>query len=273
MARERGFGRRDPDETRGFDALRAAQEDGPAPPDPAVVRSRRRFARRQWARRWLAWKRVLVFLLLVVLVVGGVWLVFFSSHLAVKDVDITGEQQLKEAAIERAAAVPMGQPLARIDIDRIRTRVEALAPVKSADVTRQWPNAVHITVVERQAVAVVDIAGRLRGLDEDGVAFRDYAKAPADLPRITTAADTGSDVLREGAQVVAALPAEIAAAVDHVDLATIDQISLVMRDDREVVWGSADQADLKAEVLAGLMATVPDARRYDVSTPGLPTTR
>jgi cell division protein FtsQ len=48
---------------------------------------------------------------------------------------------------------------------------------------------------------------------------------------------------------------------------------LRLRDDREVRWGSAEQADEKAAVLLDLLAAVPDARTYDVSVPGHPTTR
>ena len=53
--------------------------------DPAV-RSRRRFARRQWLRRWLVWRYVIGSVLLVVLSAVGVWLVFVSSTLTVKHV-------------------------------------------------------------------------------------------------------------------------------------------------------------------------------------------
>lgn len=265
--------RRDPDETQGFDALQAAQDDGPDPLlDPALVASRRRFARRQRARRWLAWKPALAAVLVVGLIVGGVWLVYFSSYLSVHGVEVTGVEQLDAAEVERAAAVPTGEPLATVDLDRIRTRVEALAPVRSADVTRQWPDTVLVTVVERVPVAVVTISGQLRGLDDQGVVFRDFAQAPPDLPRIETAADTGSEALREGALVVAALPGDLAAKVDHVDVRTIDAISLELRDGREVVWGSADEPDLKAKVLAQLLGAV-EAQRYDVSVPGQPTSR
>ncbi|MDF1603075.1 FtsQ-type POTRA domain-containing protein [Nocardioides sp. YIM 152315] len=266
--------RRDPDETQGFDALRAAHEDGPEPAaDPAVVRSRRRFARRQWARRWLTWKPLLAVVLLLALAAGGLWLVYFSSYLSVQGVSVVGEDQLTAAEVERAAAVPTGEPLATADLDRIRTRVEALAPVRSADVTRKWPDEVLITLTERQAVAVVSIGGKLRGLDEEGVDFRDFAQAPPDLPRIESAADTGTEALREGALVVAALPGDLAAKVDHVDVETVDEIALALRDGREVVWGSAAESDVKAAVLADLLAVAPDAQRYDVSVPGQPTTR
>ena len=233
-------------------------------------RTRKRFARRQWARRWLAWRYVVAGAVVVLLVVGGIWLVYFSSWLSVQGVQIEGTEKLSDAHIRAAAAVPEGEALATVDLDRIRTRVEALAGVRSADVTRQWPDQVLIRVDEREAVAIVEIGGRLQGMDEDGVVFEDYTKAPASLPRVQTGADTGSEALREGALVIAAMPSDLAAQVDHVEVATVDEISLVLRDDRLVVWGSADESDLKATVLAALLSQ--PAQKYDVSVPGQPTT-
>ncbi|GAB6984711.1 cell division protein FtsQ/DivIB [Nocardioides pyridinolyticus] len=236
-------------------------------------RTRKRFARRQWARRWLAWKPVLVVVLVLLLAVLLGWLVYFSSVLSVKGVDVQGVQQLSAQQIRAVAAVPEGEALATVDLDRIRARVQALAPVKSADVTREWPDQVLITVVEREPVAVVEIAGSLQGMDEDGVVFRSYAQAPPDLPRVETGSSTGSDALREAALVVAALPADLAATVDHVEVATVDEITLSLRDERLVRWGSAEDSDLKAAVLADLLAARPDASTYDVSVPGTPSTK
>lgn len=234
--------------------------------DETTVRSRRRFARRQWARRWLAWRYVVAALLVIVLLVGGLWLVFFSSVLAVEGVDVEGTRGLADADVRVAAAVPTGDPLARVDLDAVRARVEALAMVRSADVTRQWPDRVLITVEERVAVAVVEIGGRIRGMDADGVVFRDYDRAPAGLPHVRTASDTRGDALREAAQVIAALPDDIAEKVDHVSVATVDQIELVLRDGRTVVWGSAEDSEQKATVLAELLKL--PGKTYDVSVPG-----
>ena len=238
--------------------------------DPATLRSRKRFARRQWARRWLAWRRVVALLLLIVLMVGGVWLFYFSDVLAVKDVEVHGTRTLTSEDVREVAAVPSGQPLARVDLDAIRARIEALAVVRHADVTRAWPDGVQIDVQERVAVAVVEIGGRIRGLDAEGVVFRNYPKPPPGMPQVHTSNDTGSDALREAALVVEALPAEIDRRVDHVEVATVDQISLVLRDGKTVVWGSAEDSDAKAEVLAELLKQ--PARKYDVSVPGQPTT-
>ena len=129
-----------------------------------------------------------------------------------------------------------------------------------------------ISIEERVAIAVVEIGGRLRGLDEDGVVFGEYKKAPADLPRVETDIGTTSGALKEAAKVVAALPRALSLLVDHVQVASVDKISLVLKDGRTAVWGSADESDAKAEVLVQLLATV-DAQVYDVSVPSRPATR
>ncbi len=208
---------------------------------------------------------------LVALVVTGVWLVLFSSVLAVQGVTVTGTGYLKSAEIEAAARVPSGRPLARVDLDVIRARVEALAPVESADVTRAWPDRIRIEVTERTAVAVVEVAGSLRGMDADGVFFRSYPDPPRNLPVVQIPGDADSQTRREVAGVLAAMPADMARRVDHVEAQSVDQITLVLRDGRTVVWGSADQSAQKAQVLEKLLTY--DAQTYDVSVPSRPTTR
>ena len=123
-----------------------------------------------------------------------------------------------------------------------------------------------IDVEERVAIAVVEIGGRTRGMDAEGVVFRDYREAAAGLPRVQTSTDTGSDALREAAAVVAALPAEIAGRVDHVEVATVDQISLVLRDGRTVVWGSAEESEAEGRG-PGRAAPAAGARRTTSACP------
>lgn len=234
-------------------------------------RSRQRFARRQWARRWVAWKYVVAGVLVLGLLAGGVYTVYFSSALAIEGVQVSGASTLSDADLRRAADVPTGVPLATVDLDAIELRVRSLAVVKSADVSRQWPHDVRIEVTERVPVAVVDMAGQVRSLDADGVVFGGYQRAPGDLPRVETGADADADALREAAAVVAALPGAVSTIVDHVEVLTVDQITLALRDGREVRWGSAEQGAEKAKVLAVLLEKR-WADVYDVSVPGNPTT-
>ncbi len=240
------------------------------PAERTALRSRQRFARRQWRRRWLAWRYVVAGLLVVVLVVGGAWLVYFSNVLTVQRVDVQGQRLLSREQVLTTAKVPDGEQLARVDVGAIAARLRSLAEVRTVDVSREWPDAVQIVIQERVAVAVIEIGGRLRGLDAEGVVFTEYKKAPPGLPRISSTSATSPDALREAATVVSALPKELAAMVDHVEVLTVDQITLVLKDQRIVVWGSADDSALKADVLLKLLRQ--PGRVYDVSVPGQPTT-
>jgi cell division protein FtsQ len=237
--------------------------------DPAY-RSRRRFARRQWLRRWLVWRYVIGSVLLVLVTVLGVWLVFFSSTLTVKHVDVQGESMLSQQHILDAAKVPSGAHLVQLDLGAIRTRVAGLAAVKRVDVSREWPDGVLIKVTERRVVAAVEMGGRYQAMDEDGVLFRSYVHPPAGLPRVVSTASISSQALAEAARVIAALPSGLASRVDHVGVRGIDQVTLTMRSGATVVWGSDAQSPLKAEVLVRLLAH--PAGTCDVSVPGQPVT-
>lgn len=239
--------------------------------DKLARRTRRRFLRRQWARRWLSLRYVIAAVVLVALVATAVWMVFFSARLQVTEVKVVGNALLSDATVRDVAAVPMGEQLALVNLERAGDRVGAMAEVKSVDVTRAWPHGVRIDIVERTSVAVVELAGRLRGLDADGVVFRDYEEVPKGMPRIRPGVSAGTDALKEAATVVAALPDSMAARVDHVEVTTVDEIILVLRDGRQVMWGSAEQSEQKAEVAVVLLTE--KGRFFDVSVPGRPTAR
>lgn len=239
--------------------------------DPTVRSARRQFARRQWARRWLAWRVVLGTVAAVAAVVVLVWLVFFSSVLAVHGVQVEGTAVLDPRDVRRAASVPTGSPLAKVDLDAVAERVEELTPVADVDVSRAWPDRIRIDVTERTAVAVVDHGGELHGVDGDGVMFRRYVSRPTGLPVLRIAASTQADALAEAAKVVEVLPDPIAARVQYVMVNTVDTISLRLRSGQTVRWGSAEQSALKADVLAVLLEQ--KATLYDVSVPGQPVLR
>ena len=240
-----------------------------SPDEPTVQLARKRFARRQWARRWLTWRPLLVVAGLVGVLLGLVWLVLFSSVLAVAGVDVEGTSVLRSQEVRRVADVPAGEPLASVDLEMIAARVETLAPVKSADVSRAWPDRVHIAVEERVPVAVVERDGVFRALDADGVQFTTFRSAPPGLPVVRSSAGTRTEALAEAATVVSVLPEDIARRVRYVEVRTVDTISLRLRNGRTVLWGSADQSASKAEVLAVLMEQ--QASVYDVSVPAAPT--
>lgn len=235
-------------------------------------KARKRFARR---RRWrrLSQMRWLLFVLAGLIVAGiAVWVIFFSSFLALKDVEVEGVAQISADEVVNAARVPLERPLARVDLEAIRARVENLPAVRRAEVARCWPTAVCIRVEERQPAAVVERDDQLWALSADGMLYREIAERPGNVPVIKMAPNTSADALAQAAAIVVALPGDVAVQVTTLDVRTVDEISLRLVTGATVVWGSAADSDVKAQVLGPLIAASPEASTYNVSVPGRPTT-
>lgn len=237
----------------------------------APDRARTAFARRQRARRWLTWRRVIAVLVVVGLVGLGVYALYFSAWLRTEGAEVTGNDLLTSEQVLAAAEVSTGGPLVRVDLEAIERRIKSLAAVKDVDVSRKWPHRVRIEVVERAPIAVLDLGNRVSALDAEGATFPAPPRAREGLPRVTVGSGADKDALQEGAAVVASLDPEVAALLDHVEVRTVDEILLHLRDGRLVRWGSSDQSADKASVLLRLLDR--KARTYDVSVPGAPTTR
>lgn len=216
--------------------------------------------RRRRFRRWLVGAGA------VLLGALAVWVVWFSPVLSVREVRVLGAVNVSSASVLQAAAVPAGMPLARVDVGGVTSRVSALPRVASVEVRRGWPNVLVIVVVERTPIAVVPDGSAFAFLDATGTSFGSVARTPRGLPVVKA---TTEDALRSAAAVVAALPAGLRSAVSTVTAATHDDIVLTLVTGPTVRWGSAEQSDRKAAVLAALLKV--KAASYDVSAPDLPT--
>src|SRR5690348_1848633 len=94
------------------------------------------FTRRRWAARLRQWRPFLLLALIVVVLVTGIWLVFFSSVVTVRGVEVVGNTTVSASRIEKVARAPIGTPLARADLTPIQARVEAIPEIRSVTVSR-----------------------------------------------------------------------------------------------------------------------------------------
>lgn len=241
--------------------------------DDGVLVATPDFARRRFRARVLRLRPLLVAALVVVVLATSGWLLYFSSVVTVESVEVSGNSAaVSSKSIQKVAEVPLGEQLIRVDLDAIQARVERMDAVASAEVSRSWPHAISIRVTERVPIAVVLIDGREKALAADGVAFdRKKSLLPPDLPLIETALNVNAATLGEAARVVLSLRADIAARVERIKAESIDRISLVLAGGITVEWGSAEDSENKAKVLAILLDE--DVKEIDVSVPGRPTTR
>jgi len=84
-------------------------------------------------------------------------------------VSLKGASRQSSQDILKAAALRPGLPLATLDLDAVRRRVEQVGWVKNARVIRLWPDSLVIAVQERRLVAVWEHAGRVAVVDAGGV--------------------------------------------------------------------------------------------------------
>jgi cell division protein FtsQ len=236
----------------------------------AVPSSVRRFmarARQRKLRAALPWAVAAG----VALVVGVVaWIVYGTSVLGVHDVRVVGTELLSPVQVEAAAGVPMEKPLASLDLDAIKGRVQTLAPVARATVSRSWPSTVVIEVVERTAVAAVPSGKQFALIDDEGVAFRTVDEQPGSLP-LARLATPGPDDLntRSALTVLGALSSELREQLVAVSAPAPARIQLELRKGRTVIWGDDTQSAYKSEVATVLLARKGD--RIDVSAPAVVT--
>jgi cell division protein FtsQ len=189
--------------------------------DPRL-RQRRIAVRRAEGRRRLRF----VLMLMVVAGIGTAgWFATQSALLDLDHVEIVGVEPAQAGLIEAATGVEYGTPLLDLDQAAIEEALTELAWVESADVVRDWPGTISITVVTREAVAFMPRGDGSHVLvDAEGVAM---AVTPGtSLPRAMPLVDVrpeGSlgdtqDHAGPALAVVAALPADLASWVDAIQI-------------------------------------------------------
>jgi cell division protein FtsQ len=131
-----------------------------------VGRSKRpRPARRARVRRLLG----VVLALIVFTAAGGGALhwVLTTQRFAVASVEVRGVSRVPADQILAVAAIPRGSNIFKLDTMSVIGRVESLPEIRRADVVRELPNRVVISVEERRPFTLVH-GGRLHWMDEEG---------------------------------------------------------------------------------------------------------
>jgi cell division protein FtsQ len=238
--------------------------------DKRVMSSRPTPGRRRAGLR----RAALAGLVIVAVLAAAGWALLGSSLLVVRHVEVVGDRLVTAAEVREAARIKPGTPLARVNTSAVAARVEQLAPVLSAAVSRSWPDTIVITVRERTPVlAVAQAGGGYRLVDPYGVIVRSAAHKPAGMPLLSPvpAVLRGSPAVRAAAAVLRLLPPEVRARLKWVSAASASAVTLHLAGRVTVLWGGTSRAAQKAAELTLLLRT--HARYYDVSDPDTAVTR
>jgi cell division protein FtsQ len=211
------------------------------------------------ARRWLRWGLYGVFVL-PLFAYGGYRLALFALTsprfmlTSAEDVVVTGnrfvsrEEALNALGFPASGKLANGVSIFRLSLAEKRKQVESVPWVKSATLSRAYPHRLAVSLVERTPVAFVNVEGRVKLVDAEGVLLDKPERASFDFPVLT-----GLDAAGNGAERAprvalyeefwGAVSDEASASgwlVSEVDLAELDDLKAILvqgRDTLQVHFG------------------------------------
>lgn len=233
----------------------------------------RRFTLRTRRRR-VAWLVAGGTLLVLVLGVVGVGM---SPALDLRTIRIVGTESVSAKAVEHSLSGHKGTPLMLLNTSEISQQLAQFPRIRSYSLEVMPPHTLVVHIVERNPVGVIQQQGVFTLVDAANVALSSSKTRPAEYPLITVSGITPGSALSPGfsaaVSVLDALPTTVRSQVDTITATTKDNVTLTLRGSgATVVWGDSGQSDLKAAVLADLLASQPGKKIYDVSSPQVVTT-
>ena len=227
---------------------------------------------------------------LAIIAVLYVVLVFFSPLLATQKITVHGASLLETTQVEQKLEPLRGVPLTRIDEKKVRELIGQDNVIRSVQVESRPPHELVVTLKERTAVAVVKQGDTYHTVDSDGVSLLESATQPdTSVPLVRFSGDDPqtSAEFRTISTALSAMPSELLAQVKEAGATSTSSITLTLRDNTTVQWGTAEESELKANVLLSLRQAIAKRAQeensseaqtqkvtvYDVSAPRVPVTR
>jgi len=211
-------------------------------------------------------------LLLVLVLVAA-----FSPLLAVKTIQIRGNERIPTKLLSSALSEQLGKPLPQVSLDGVSKDLKNFSLIQSVSVVNLPPHTLQVRIVERQPICIIVSPLGSFLYDPAGVRIAS-AKSSDEYPVVQAAGKPGaSPEFGVAIKALMALPLSLYPRVATVSAPSMDSITFKLRGSsaQKVIWGDIGQAELKARVLLALVKNQKKSDRvtYDVSSPKAPTVR
>jgi cell division protein FtsQ len=196
----------------------------------------------------------------------GYW-AWTSPVFEVSNIKVEGTNRL-DTAVVAASTNLFGDRMFTADLAAAQQTLQEIPLVASAEIRREWPDTIRITVVERQAWGTWLQHGLTYTIDRDGVVID--APAPED-PVVIVSNDTGPLGLGErvdfqavdsAAEIYERLPRQLGTTVAEIRFLGIQGVQVTTADGRIGYLGDSGGMSYK---LAAWAATAAEAERQGLS--------
>jgi cell division protein FtsQ len=153
----------------------------------------------------------------------------------------------------------------------VHRALEKFPLIQRYSIERIPPHTLIVRIEERVAVIALERESGFELLDAAGVLLGRVDERPAGVPLGSAAmADTSSAGFIAAATVVRDMPDDIRQQLVSVDASSAQDVTFVLSNGAEVVWGEADETQRKAVVLRALLASIGAPTQIDVTVPDAP---
>lgn len=220
---------------------------------------------------------LIVLAIVVALVAGIVAAAIYSPVFALRTVTVDGAKLLQPAAVQKALEPVKGKPLPQISDAEIAALLKPLVQVRSVTTEARPPSELLVHITERVPVALVKNGDSYLLVDVDGVKLGSTPDNSAVPLPVIDGQGANQDLFKAITAVLATLPPDVLAKMASASAKSPDAVELKLTDGKIVVWGNADEKELKARVLEALLKAPANPKVpvtvYDVSAPRHPFTK
>lgn len=191
-----------------------------------------------------------------------------SQFFALKRIDVRGLAKQNRNEVVRVSGLTVGMNYFRLDVKQAEERLRSLPLIEQVEVRKSFPNAVIITIKEREPHALLCVNGGFWVIDKKGYCLQRLS-GTLSLPVITglvpDSLTPGERVSRKQLlqAVLAALDGEVQYYLSEINMNSEDNLIAYSRDGIPILLGTAERLPQKLRLSVSFVKTMGDAEEID----------
>lgn len=123
-------------------------------------------------------------LLFILAIISSAYIIIYSEVFNLKEIKVSGNQQMTETEIVELSGLTLGENLLRIDKKASENRITKGILIKSAEIKRKLPNIIEVYVLERKEAVFISGNNQAYILDFEGIPLKTVEIGESNLPMI-----------------------------------------------------------------------------------------